>query len=115
MTRGLAMKAIRVVCALLALTLLLAGLSYGQAVTGSLLGTITDSSGAAVPNAKVTITDANTGISRTATTNESGNFSFVDLPPGTYRVATEQTGFKRAERAGADVIVNTTIRVDLAL
>jgi Carboxypeptidase regulatory-like domain len=109
------MKAIRVTGALLALTLLVACLSYGQAVTGSLLGTITDSSGAAVPNAKVTITDANTGIGRTSNTNESGNFSFVDLPPGTYKVATEQTGFKRAERSGVDVIVNTTVRVDLAL
>src|SRR5260370_11528094 len=108
------MKAIRVTCAVLALSWL-AGLSYGQAVTGSLLGTITDSSGAAVPNAKVTITDANTGISRNTTTNESGNFNFSDVPPGTYTVAAEVTGFKRASRAGVDVIVNTSIRVDLAL
>src|SRR5256885_3126822 len=106
------MKAIRVTCALLALSLILAGFSYGQAVTGSLLGTITDASGAAVPNAKVTITDANTGISRNANTNENGNYNFADLPPGTYTVTAEVTGFKQATPPGVAVGVNTTVRVD---
>jgi hypothetical protein len=105
----------RIWCALLGLCVLLSGLSYGQAVNGSLLGTITDSSGAAVPNAKVTITDTNTGINRTTTTNESGNYNFSDVPPGTYSVAAEVTGFKRATRAGIDVVVNTSVRVDLSL
>src|ERR1700681_1564248 len=100
------MKAIT--CAVLALTLLLVAFSYGQAVTGSLLGTITDSSGASVANAKVTITDANTGISRTTNTNESGNYNFSDLPPGTYTVIAEITGFKRAEREKVDVQVNSS-------
>src|SRR5437660_9276869 len=104
----------RILCALLGLCVLLVGLSYGQAVTGSLLGTVTDSSGAAVPNAKVTITDTNTGISRTTTTNESGNYTFSDLPPGTYAVAAEVTGFKRETRPGIDVVVNTSIRADLS-
>src|SRR5882724_48176 len=87
----------------------------GQAVNATLLGTVTDSSGAAVSNAKVTITETNTGISRTSQTNESGNYIFPDLPPGTYTVTAEQSGFKRASRAGVDVIVNTTGRVDLVL
>lgn len=102
-------------CILLATLVALAGLVYSQAVNGSLVGAITDASGAAVPNAKVTITETNTGISRSATTNESGNYSFSDLPPGVYTVAVEQTGFKRASRAGVDVVVNTTQRVDLSL
>jgi hypothetical protein len=87
----------------------------GQAVNATLLGTVTDSSGAAVSNAKVTITETNTGISRTSQTNESGNYIFPDLPPGTYTVTAEQSGFKRASRAGVDVIVNTTGRVDVVL
>jgi len=87
----------------------------GQAVNGTLLGTVTDSSGAAVSNAKVTITETNTGISRTSQTNESGNYISPDLPPGTYTVTAEQSGFKRVSRAGVDVIVNTTQRVDLVL
>jgi hypothetical protein len=87
----------------------------GQAVNATLLGTVTDSSGAAVANVKVTVTETNTGISRASQTNDSGNYVFPDLPPGTYSVTAEQSGFKRASRAGVDVIVNTTGRVDLVL
>jgi hypothetical protein len=89
--------------------------ALGQAVNATLLGTVTDSSAAAVANVKVTITETNTGISRTSQTNESGNYVFPDLPPGTYTVTAEQPGFKRASRVGIDVIVNTTERVDLVL
>ena len=97
---------------------LLFGLSapvMGQAVNATLLGTVTDSSGAAVANVKVTITETNTGISRASQTNDSGNYVFPDLPPGTYTVTAEQPGFKRESRAGIDVIVNTTGRIDLVL
>lgn len=86
-----------------------------QAVDGTLLGTVTDTTGAAVANVKVTLVETNTNVSRTAQTNESGNYIFPDLPPGTYRVTAEQTGFKRASRAGVDVLVNTTVRIDLDL
>jgi hypothetical protein len=91
------------------------GLAFSQAVNGSLLGTIMDSSGGTVPNAKVTITETQTGVSRTTNTNESGNYTFSDLPPGTYTVTAEQPGFKRASRSGVDVLVNTMGRVDLVL
>src|SRR6202795_1184430 len=87
----------------------------GQAVNATLLGTVTDSSGAAVANVKVSITETNTGISHTSQSNDSGNYVFPDLPPGTYTVTAEQPGFKRASRAGVDLIVNSTERVDLAL
>jgi hypothetical protein len=92
-----------------------ASLAFSQAVNGSLLGTITDSSGGSVPSAKVTLTETQTSVVRTTNTNESGNYTFNDLPPGTYMVIAEQTGFKRASRSGVDVIVNTTARVDLSL
>jgi hypothetical protein len=97
------------------LACLSASLVFSQAVNGSLLGTVTDSSGGSIPNAKVSITETNTGVSRSVTTNESGNYSFSDVPPGTYTVVAEQAGFKRASRAGVDVIVNTTVRIDLTL
>jgi|HubBroStandDraft_6_1064221.scaffolds.fasta_scaffold00867_6 hypothetical protein len=87
----------------------------GQAVNATLLGTVTDSSGASVADAKVTITETNTGISHSSQTNESGNYVFPDLPPGTYRVIAEQSGFKRESRAGIDLVVNSTERVDLVL
>ena len=50
------------------------GRLMGQAVFGSIVGTVTDSSGAAVPNAKITITDVNKGVNFTTTSNESGNY-----------------------------------------
>jgi hypothetical protein len=54
----------------------------GQAVNGTLLGTITDPSGATVAGAKVTATEVTTGLIRESVTNESGNFTFPDTPPG---------------------------------
>jgi hypothetical protein len=87
----------------------------GQAVRGTLLGTVTDSTGAAVPNARVTITEVNTGIRRSTQTNESGNYVFPALDPGLYRVAVEQTGFRTAVKDGVNVLVNTTVRADLTL
>jgi Carboxypeptidase regulatory-like domain len=87
----------------------------GQAVNATLLGTVTDASGAAVASVKMTITETNTGISHTSQTNESGNYVLPDLPPGTYTVTAELAGFKRASRAAVDLVVNTTERVDLVL
>jgi len=109
------MQGLRSICILMLLACLSASLVFSQAVNGSLLGTVTDSSGGSIPNAKVSITETNTGVSRSVTTNESGNYSFSEVPPGTYTVVAEQAGFKRASRAGVDVIVNTTVRIDLTL
>lgn len=90
-------------------------LCSGQAVTASLLGTVTDSSGAVVPKAKVVITEVNTGISRRMETNASGNYMFAALEPGAYRVSVEHPGFRTAVKEGIDLLVNTTVRADLAL
>ena len=58
----------------------------GQAVYGSIVGTVTDSTGAAVPKAKVTVVDVGKGVSYTTSTNESGNYSQTHLIAGTYEV-----------------------------
>jgi hypothetical protein len=87
----------------------------GQAVNATLLGTVTDASGALVAGARVTATEMKTGVSRGTTTNDSGNYEFADLPPGQYEVATEKQGFKKAVRSGVDVVVNTDTRVNLTL
>ena len=86
-----------------------------QAVTGTLLGNVTDSSGAAVPGAAVTATEVQTNISRTAVTNESGYYLFASLQNGTYTVSAELEGFKKVQRQNVKVDVNTTVRVDLPL
>ncbi len=77
----------QVLCVALLAMLLSAAVVYGQAVSATLLGNVTDVSGAVVPNAKVTITEQNTNVSRSAETNESGNYTFPDLPPGEYSVS----------------------------
>ncbi len=88
---------------------------YGQAVRGGLVGTISDTSGAAIPAAKIVITETSTGVSRSTETNASGVYVFADLPGGAYRVTVEHPGFSRAVRDGVDVLVNSTVRVDVAL
>jgi len=109
------MKNLRKASALFALAVLFVATAYSQAVNGTLLGNVTDSSGAVVPNAKVTITETNTGVIHSANTNESGNYSFGDLPPGRYAVAVEQTGFKRESRRDIDLEVDSTVRINIAL
>src|SRR2546430_17496375 len=70
--------------------------AFGQQVFGSIVGTVTDASGAAVSGATVTISDQNKGVRVTATTNESGNFNRGQLTPGTYTVEVEAPGFRKA-------------------
>jgi hypothetical protein len=69
---------------------------YGQASAGAISGTVTDSTGAAVPGAKVTITNQGTGISHDATTDNSGFFSDEGLTVGLYRVDVTKPGFKES-------------------
>jgi hypothetical protein len=98
-----------------AVVLLCAAAAGAQAVKGSLLGNITDQAGLVLPGVTVTITEVNTNISYTAVTNESGYYIFSNLKDGTYRVASELAGFKRAVRMGVEVPVNATVRVDLRM
>lgn len=87
----------------------------GQAVNGTLLGTVTDATGATVANARVTVTEAATGAIHQSATNESGNYAFPGMLPGTYTVAVEAKGFKKALQQNIDLLSNSTTRVDLAL
>jgi len=86
-----------------------------QAVTGTLLGNVNDSSGAAVPGATVTARETQTNVSRSVVTNETGYYIFPSLQNGTYAVEAELQGFKKVIREGVRVDVNTSIRVDLKL
>src|ERR1700693_4528418 len=97
-------------CALLVLSMTMA---YSQAVNGTLLGSVTDTTGAVVVNAKVTVTEQNTNIAHSMFSNESGNYSFSDLPPGRYSVTVEQTGFKKEKRRDIDLLGDSTVRVSL--
>src|SRR5580693_8148495 len=86
-----------------------------QTVTGRILGTVADQSGAAVAGATVVLTDLQRGTSRTVLTDESGNYVAPELQPGTYRVRAEAKGFKTVERPNIPVEVGTDLRVDITL
>jgi hypothetical protein len=89
--------------------------SLGQAVYGSILGTVSDPQGNAVAGAKVTVTSVTKNTSEQTTTNESGNYSVIHLIPDTYKVKVEATGFKAYELPSVLVQVDTTSRVDAQL
>lgn len=87
---------------------------FGQG-TASIVGTVTDPSGAAVPSAKVTVTNTETGITRSTTTNTTGSYAARELTVGQYLVRVESPGFKSHERTGITLNVNDTLRADATL
>lgn len=76
--------------------------------TATVLGTVTDPSGAAVPNAKVTLLNVQTGVSTQLTTDENGNYQFLNQRIGSYRVTAEAGGFKQA--ASVDFTLTVSAR-----
>ncbi|HXM65917.1 MAG TPA: TonB-dependent receptor [Candidatus Acidoferrum sp.] len=88
---------------------------YGQSTYGSIVGSVTDSSGAVLPDAKVTLTNAGTGEKRAQSTGSDGLFTFVNLFPGQYRIDVEKQGFKHFVRPEVTVEVQQNTRVDAAM
>jgi hypothetical protein len=86
---------------------------YGA--TGTILGHIRDASGAAIPGAKVTLRNDQTGITRVFTTTGTGDYLFVNQMPDTYDVTVEKAGFKKAATTGLILQVEQTLRQDLTL
>ncbi len=91
------------------------GPAGAQATRGTLLGTVTDQTGAALPGVTVVVTETRTNASRDTVTNETGNFTFPNLSEGIYNVKAELAGFKATVREGLRLAVNTSLRVDLSL
>jgi len=89
-------------------------IASAQTITGSIAGDVTDSSGAVVPNATVTVQSVDTGVTRTATTSSSGSYSLPQLPIGTYKVTAASEGFKSAVRT-AEVVTGGVTHADFAL
>jgi hypothetical protein len=100
---------------LLLLLLAAASASFGQALNGTVLGSISDSTGAFVQNAKITVFDLNTNFTRSVQSADSGNYTISNLPPGLYNVSVELTGFRKSIRDRVDVAINSTTRVDFQL
>src|SRR6266852_278330 len=113
MAKQLSIAAMLTIC--VCLVTLMAQPVWGQAVYGSILGTVTDPQGAAVVNAKVTVTNQNKGLTQETTTNECGNYTVTHLIPDKYSVKVEAQGFKLSEQKDVVVLVDNGSKVDLAL
>jgi len=100
---------------LLVFLLVAAGWLSAQTFRGTILGTVTDASGAAVTGAKVTVRNLNTGLERTTRTSGDGSYSVPELPLGTYTVTVEQPGFQTSVTRDITVNVATESRVDVNL
>ena len=83
--------------------------------TASITGTVTDSSGAAIPNAQVSIQSQEHGITRTTSTNEDGNYLISAVPPGTYQLSIAAKGFKKYDANGVILRVAQKARADASL
>lgn len=83
----------------------------GQTITGAVTGTVTDSSGGAIPNASITLTSEATAESRSIKTNDTGDFVFNAVLPGTYLLRVEQQGFKTIELPG--LVLTATQRLSV--
>ena len=89
--------------------------ALAQAVYGNVIGTVTDPSGAAVPGAQVTATNNGTGVSTTVQTDQAGNYSVIQLLPGTYTITVTKAGFHEVVQENVTVAVGLSIPVNVEL
>ncbi|PYV11569.1 MAG: hypothetical protein DMG23_03965 [Acidobacteria bacterium] len=107
-------RAIRLSCLILLGSFLLSVASFAQD-KATIVGTITDPTGAVVPGVKVTVTNTGTMVSRVVETNSAGNYIAPELPIGKSSVRAEFKGFKAYERTGIVLNVNDNLRVDIQM
>ncbi len=94
---------------------LFASICFAQFETATVLGTVKDPTGAVITGAKVTLENVKTGVTTVAQSNDAGNFDFVTVAPGTYRVRAEASGFKITATEEFTVTVSARQRVDVNL
>ncbi|MGA8221062.1 MAG: TonB-dependent receptor [Candidatus Acidiferrales bacterium] len=107
---------VAVVCAAMLMVVALGvGGAAAQTFRGSILGTVTDASGASISGATVTVHNAETGVDRTTETTTDGGYLVPELPIGLYNVTIEKNGFQKSVTSGVKVDVSVERRVDAAL
>jgi hypothetical protein len=99
----------------LAAALLFCPAVRGQTYFGSILGTITDSSGGVVPGATITLTNLGTNEKHSKPTDPAGFYEFLNLVPGSYRIEADQKGFKHLIRGPVVLEVNGAVRIDVTM
>ena len=115
MLKFMSTRGVLAIAALVALMFLFHPSAGAQLYTGSVTGVITDSSGAVVPGAHVVLTDADKGYEFKATSDGTGRYLFRSIPPSTYRLAVEASGFETAHKEGIKLDVNQNVSSDLSL
>ena len=93
----------------------LAFTAFGQIDTGSIVGTVRDSSGASIPNAAITLTNKATNVSLNTTSNDAGEYQFNALHPGTYSLKAAVSGFSAQQFSDVQIDVQTRPSVDFTL
>ena len=96
----------------LPLVLLCAAAAFAQLNTGTITGTVTDSSGALIPDVKVTVRNTATNVARGSSTSSAGVYTVSDLIVGPYEVTFESPAFKKLVRTGITLDVTQVVRVD---
>jgi len=110
----LSVKSFRFVCAL-AIMLAAAVFSSAQSTGGRVRGTVTDASGGAITGAKLLLTNEATGTQRDTASGSNGEYIFLEVPVGTYRIEVTQQGFKKYSRKGLVVNLNEVVNLDTPL
>ena len=95
--------------------LLFATSALAQNATGRVIGTVTDSQGAAIVGARITVTNTGTNVGSDAVTNNTGYYQILDLPVGNYTVSVEHEGFAKVVTAAAQLDINQSLRIDVHL
>src|SRR5215831_5649949 len=93
----------------------LGSVHHSFAQTGTIVGTVTDSTGGVIPNASITVTNADTNSERMDTTDDRGDYTVPLLPPGTYRVEIVSSGFRTEVAENIEVSADDRIRIDFKL
>ena len=101
--------------AVAAMMLLSAPRIQAQSVTGTIVGTVLDAQGAAVPNATIAARNRDTGLERSAMSEAAGEFTITSVPAGPYDVTVSATGFRQEVHSGVTMTVGATLRVDVKL
>ena len=114
MGNSLLQKAARL-CLALAVCLALSGIAFAQSDNGTINGSVHDPSGATVPNAQVTVTNAASGSQRVVNTNEGGLYSVTNIPPGMYNVSVTASGFKKFDSTNNKLDPASTLQVNASL
>ena len=104
--------------ALIALLIAAVGIfspASAQQTYGTIVGVVTDETGAVIPGASVTAMNVDTNIVTSAETNQSGDYRVLNLLPGTYDLTVETTGFKKSVTAGITIQVAQSVRIEIAM